>query len=374
MRLVSTFLLIILPFYVKQTLFKSYKHPSIVIVFLFKEYNIRIMKKNTLYVFLVAIAILGMSSYAFAKDGDREDSSGSSIEVDDDSRSLSDDVSKSDDSNDESNSEDDKISVLQNEARAIIKSGDKNPSDAFKAFHEQVKQEKKKINDEIKKAREEFLNKLKEDKESDDDIFKAKREDLLKGILDNRDLFEKEIEARAEESKAKRDASKAELEKELEKIKDSSKKTRVENLVNSITEVNGNVTASSMKLLNNIEATLIRIESRTDKAQVNGVDVALVRKAISEAEASIALARTAIATQTAKVYTVPTINESTLKSTFKSIRDMFKSDLESMKTKIKNAHESVKKASESLKQIPQVDDLEVKPTVDTQAPTATTTN
>ncbi len=104
---------------------------------------------------------------------------------------------------------------------------------------------------------------------------------------------------------------------------------------------------------------MLAIESRSDKASLNGADVANVRTLITTAESAVASARTAISTQAGKTYNVELVDEATAKDSLKTTRDTLKADLEVMKSKIKLAHEAVKSAAKALKAIQGVNEMNV---------------
>ena len=116
------------------------------------------------------------------------------------------------------------------------------------------------------------------------------------------------------------------------------------------------VTENSSKTINRIEAVLINIESRTDKASTNGADVTAIRALIADAETAITNARTAITEQSGKVYDITIIDDSTLKNSLQATRDLFKKDIQAMKEKVKVAYDAVKKVAGALKAIPRVND------------------
>jgi hypothetical protein len=184
------------------------------------------------------------------------------------------------------------------------------------------------------------------------------REQMLQAIQEKRDFFKSEFEARKAEMEKTREEMKAKFEAGLLKIKDADKKERIENIAKNIPELNIRITERFSKIVNSIEAALIAIESRTDKAAANDVDVTAVRTAIATAKTAIADARTAIATQIGKTYPIAITSETTAKSVIEATRNAFRADIKAVHAKVKAAHEATKKAAAALRAIKGVDDMD----------------
>lgn len=184
------------------------------------------------------------------------------------------------------------------------------------------------------------------------------REQMLQAIQERRELFKSEFEARKAAMERAREEMKAKFEAGLLKIKDADKKGRIENIAKNIPELNVRLTERFSKIVDSIEAALIAIESRTDKAAANNVDVTTVRTAIATAKTAIADARTAIATQVGKTYPIAITSETTAKSVIEATRNAFRTDIKAVHAKVKAAHEATKKAAAALRTIKGVDDMD----------------
>ncbi len=233
-------------------------------------------------------------------------------------------------------------SVRQNASSTTVR-----PPAELKVLREQNKNE-------ISKIRADFSTNIKANKASTTDAIKEKRGDLIKGIQEKRELFKEELNSKKELRASTTLAMKAKFKEGLDKIKDEKKKIRVENVANNINELNIKITTKSSENINKIEEVLISIESRTDKATANGIDVANIRSLITTAESAISEARTAITNQTAKTYPVTIVDESTIKTSLQTARDLLRKDVELMNIKVKTAHESTRKVADALKVIPKV--------------------
>lgn len=260
---------------------------------------------------------------------------------------------------------------LIKERREDVKSVRQNASSTMQRPPAELKVLREQNKSEISKIRADFSTTIKANKASTSEAVKEKREDLIKGIQEKRELFKEELEAKKELRASTTAAMKAKFKAGLEKIKDEKKKIRVESVAGNITELNTKITTKSAENINKIEEVLISIESRADKATVNGINVTSIRSLIAAAETAITEARTAITTQTAKTYPVSIVDESTVKTSLQTTRDLLKKDIEVMNIKVKAAHDATRKAADALRVIPKVNNNIATTTATT---TVTTTN
>lgn len=202
----------------------------------------------------------------------------------------------------------------------------------------------------VKAARDEARRKLEEQKEA----FKASLEQ-------KREEFKNSLEAKRTEVKDKIEAKKVELKENLLKIKNERKKEIVERISNQLNELNKRRLDHFSGFLEKLDAILLRIAGRADKAEARGLDVTAVRAAITEAKNAIAVGRAAITTQAEKVYSVVVTTEDTLKINVGAARKMLHDDLTRVQEAVRLARETVRKAAEVLAKIPKVDDEELKP-------------
>ncbi|MFA7191852.1 MAG: hypothetical protein WC089_00935 [Candidatus Paceibacterota bacterium] len=191
--------------------------------------------------------------------------------------------------------------------------------------------------------------KFEEKKEGKKVEIEAKREEMLKNVLEKRKEFELKKEALKTEMKSKADAAKEALKKTLGIMKDEKKKASVENIANIIDNANKNTGTRFTNTVNSVENVLVSIKSRSEKVGATGADTTAVLAEISKAEALITEARTAISTQSAKVYTIDVTDSTKVKEAMKATRDLFNADIKAVQEKVKLARDGVKKAADVLK-------------------------
>jgi hypothetical protein len=201
----------------------------------------------------------------------------------------------------------------------------------------------------IKKMRADFKDQAKDKTASTTELFKEKRTELIKAIQEKRDIFKGDLDAKRAAMASTTASIRANFKADLEKIKDENKRMKVEKVGNNLIELNTKITEKSAERINKIEEVLISLESRADKAALEGLNMTNVLAHIANSEAIIAEARLAISTQATKTYTVAITDEATAKASLQTSRDLLKKDIEVMNTKIKAAHDATKKAVEAFK-------------------------
>ena len=239
--------------------------------------------------------------------------------------------------------------------RGEIKNRVETRRDDIKSVRTEARSDIKKMREEnqedIKKMRSDFRAEIKDKKASSTEVVKEKRTELIKAIQEKRDIFKEELNETRVFRASTTANIRAKFKADLEKIKDEKKKEKIENVGNNLIELNTKITTKSSERVNKIEEILISLESRADKAVLEGVNVTNVLAHIANAEAVIAEARLAISTQAAKTYTVTITDEVTAKASLQASRDMLKKDIEAMNLKIKAARDAVKKAIEAFKSV-----------------------
>ncbi|MEK7626654.1 MAG: hypothetical protein AAB399_00610 [Patescibacteria group bacterium] len=194
--------------------------------------------------------------------------------------------------------------------------------------------------------------------------FQDKREEVKNEFEMKREEFKKDFESKREEMKKEIETKREEFKKRLETVKDERKKQVAEKLFDGINSLNTKAMDNFKKSVDQIEAVLNRILSRSQKAAANGANVDAVNVASDLAKKAIEDARAAIQFQAGKTYSVvssstPASDENTLRTDLTGMRNQLRQDLESVKTKIKTARDAVHNAATTLAQIPKVDELEV---------------
>jgi len=244
------------------------------------------------------------------------------------------------------------IKIIRDELKAKVESGEIKKEDAYKMIIDTSKESRQKAEVEIKNIRTEFQKQLKDVKENKQELVQEKRNQILQTIKEKRDSFRQELEGK----KDSREQKKADLKIEIAKIKDENKKVIVENITTSIQKVNENAVSRFTETITKIENALISIESRTDKATAESIDVSTIRPLITQAETSISAARAAIAVQAGKVYTIQITDQTNLKTTLEATRDQMKSDIKTTHESIKKSYDSLKNIINALKKIQKIDE------------------
>ncbi|MBI4085895.1 MAG: hypothetical protein HY433_01465 [Candidatus Liptonbacteria bacterium] len=184
---------------------------------------------------------------------------------------------------------------------------------------------------------------------------RERRAELKTQMQEKREEFKKTIEAKREELKNEIEARKEALKIRLKAIKDERKKLAVERIDDGLGKMNARMTAHFTDVLDKLADVLGRIVSRTDKAADGGLDVSAVRTAVTEAESAIASARSAVAAQAGKAYSITVTTEDTLRADVGGARKALHDDLKKVQDAVKAAREKVRKAATTLAQIPGVD-------------------
>lgn len=173
---------------------------------------------------------------------------------------------------------------------------------------------------------------------------------------------------------------KTNLDQKIAQIKDQRKKTIAMNLSGQFDHINQVWTDHFTLILDKLDAVLQRVKSRAQKAADNGHDVSAVNTAVQGAESAIAAARTAVANQAKKTYTVDVSSmtqetsstngqtklNSDLKIKFKEVHNQLQNDLTALRDGvIRDARTAVKSALQALAGVPGVDE-EPEPKPNTQ--------
>ncbi len=244
------------------------------------------------------------------------------------------------------------VKNLRDELKAKVESGEIKKEDAYKMIIDTSKENRQKAEAEIKDIRTEFQKQLKDTKENKQELVQEKRVQILQTIKEKRDSFKQEIEGKKDSIEQK----KADLKIEIAKIKDENKKVAVENITTSIQKVNENAVNRFTETITKMENTLISIESRTDKAAAENINVSTIRPLITQAETSISAARAAIAVQAGKVYTIQVTDQTNLKTTLGATRDQMKNDIKTTNESIKKSYDSLKNIINALKKIQKINE------------------
>lgn len=164
------------------------------------------------------------------------------------------------------------------------------------------------------------------------------------------------FEAAKKEAQTKMQAARTDFQAKLKQIKDGKKQQAADNLYERLGMLNAKWAEHFGNVLEKYDATLKKVESRRDKAQTAGRDVAVVNAAFQAATAMIESARAAVEAQTKKTYSVAVTTEAKLREAFQAAHKALKTDLMALRDgAMRSAREAVQKAIQSLRAIPNVD-------------------
>ena len=198
---------------------------------------------------------------------------------------------------------------------------------------------------------------LKDQFNTDKTNFRATIQGLVENIKTNRDEQKATLIKDKADAKAKFEQDKTSFQANLAKLKDAKKQLSAENIVNGLSALNTKLTDELSAKVDQIENVLVSIESRTTKASDKGLDVTTVTAQITKAKTAIADARTAIKGQIAKTYITTSVDQATLKTEMKTLRDSFRTDMKAVFAKVKDAHTAVRTTATTLAGIANVDDV-----------------
>lgn len=146
--------------------------------------------------------------------------------------------------------------------------------------------------------------------------------------------------------KAKLEAKRAQLKSDLSKIKDERKKQVTERVDKNLDALNERLTNNFVDALDKLDAILVRIDERTDRAEASrSLDVSSVRTVIIDAQAKILEARAAIQVQAGKTYPITVTSDAGLKDAVKKARQALHDDLKAVQDKVKMARDAVHEAA-----------------------------
>jgi len=179
-------------------------------------------------------------------------------------------------------------------------------------------------------------------------LHQQEREEFREQAQQNKEEFKNKMAENREQIREKLMANREALKTKLQTIKNEKKQNAVLNVSDNIEKINEKATDRLSNLVDNIENVLENIQTRTDKAKADGINVASVEDAIDQAKKIIGEARDAISVQTTKEYIINVTDEKTLKEVVKAVRDTFHADIKAVQEKVKLAHEAVRNSAQTL--------------------------
>lgn len=179
-----------------------------------------------------------------------------------------------------------------------------------------------------------------------------RQEAYMERIQEHREVM---IQKRAEVQE-RIEYQRTELKTRLQTIQNERKQRIAERIDEQLTALNKRMTNHYLHLLERIEAVLINIETRTDKAAQRGLEIGEVREAINTAHKVIEANSVAVTEQAGRIYAIEVGNEDTLKIDVGAARQALHNDLRSVRDTVRAAHDATRSAAVTLAQIPRVDD------------------
>ena len=220
------------------------------------------------------------------------------------------------------------------------------------AARERTEKAKEKIV-EIKEEAKEKIGEIKEEAKGKIEEARTKVEEIRAERTKKREEIKATTEAKREEMKVAIEAKKTELQERLKAFKDEKKKEIVARVADKFGEINTRLTARFDKTIEKIDALAKRMENRASVLEAEGADVAEVKSAITEIFSSIEVARSTVATQAGKVYSVTDViqEEATAGKNISGLRETLRNDLKSVQDAIMASKEKVRLAAEAMKKV-----------------------
>ncbi|MBX4205740.1 hypothetical protein KW795_00930 [Candidatus Microgenomates bacterium] len=177
---------------------------------------------------------------------------------------------------------------------------------------------------------------------------------ILSDIKKARELRQKTIETtkqKREEAQTKREAARDEFKEKLQTIKDTKKQQIVSKIDENISTLNQKWVDKWNEVLTRLTEILAKIQTRTDKAQANGKDVAQITAAIADTQTAISTAQTAVDAQASKTYTITITSETGLGTDVKTTINSFHNDIKNTRESVEAARKAVGDVLKTLKTI-----------------------
>jgi len=178
---------------------------------------------------------------------------------------------------------------------------------------------------------------------------KEAKTEARKNAKKEREEFRGEVKSIRATSTLKNILEKREaLKVDLKKIKNERKSQIVENADKKLEKINDDRMNHLLDVLNNLEKTLAKINTRISAAQAKGIDVSSAKKVADDAAKAIAAARTAVEAQAAEVYKMTITDENKLKADVGNTVKKLQDDLKQIRIVVQSAHDVVRKAAAAL--------------------------
>jgi len=139
------------------------------------------------------------------------------------------------------------------------------------------------------------------------------------------------------------------FQEKLKNIKDERKRVLVDRIDSKIINLNRQRTEEMAQALIKLQTILERLNTKINEAHANGIDTASASAAYDNAKNAVAAAEAAVASQSAKTYTIDiSSDEAALKRTVGAVTSSFQSDLQATHKKVVEAKQAVSRAAQQV--------------------------
>lgn len=159
----------------------------------------------------------------------------------------------------------------------------------------------------------------------------------------------KEFEVKQNEARLQAEEKRQEAQERLQTIRDERKQKLAQRLITNLDKMNQNWVSHWTRVLDNMSHILAKMDTRADKLEEVGHDVADARDMIAAAEMAIADAQESLNEQASKAYEVEFTDETNLGSAIQSAIAELRADLHATRIEVKKAMQATREALTSLK-------------------------
>ncbi|OGK10611.1 hypothetical protein A2767_07330 [Candidatus Roizmanbacteria bacterium RIFCSPHIGHO2_01_FULL_35_10] len=127
----------------------------------------------------------------------------------------------------------------------------------------------------------------------------------------------------------------------LKTITDTIKAEKVADIFMKLADINQQRTGQMQDVLDRMNAVLQSLLQKIEQASAGGVDITLAQQAANEAQAAFDVAQAAVASQSAKVFTLDATNEATLKPKVGQQVSQLQADLQAVRSLVIEAKHKI---------------------------------
>lgn len=169
---------------------------------------------------------------------------------------------------------------------------------------------------------------------------KLKREEIIREVEDK-------VKTKNESFQASREA----FMKKMKTIRDENKQMLLEKLDTMIREVNNKQTESLSSAIDKLSGILDEMDQKATLTKASGANTTSFDTKMTAARLSISDAKSAIASQAAKEYTINIVSEEALRATVGETRKQLEMDLKVTRESVKKAKDAVREVAKELVKI-----------------------